>query len=148
MNDTDIPTGYIGCMADDATCPQAARCLRALAYRLRARQPEQPDWLTIINPANTASRYATPQCAHFRPATPVRYVKGMQHLFDNVPLAQAGGLRRDVGHCFTSRRMYYRYRTGEYLLPPRMQEDIARIFRRHGIADGPCFDNYVESYDW
>ena len=77
---------------------------------------------------------------------PVLFARGMKHLLDQVPLADATVIKRQMMAYF-GKTIYYRCCNKERLIKPKEQEYIQGLFRRRGITEMPQFDEYVEYYD-
>lgn len=146
----DIPHGYAHCFASKDNCPKAESCLRAIAARLLTESNEpQPQTIHTVNtmylkqlPPNSTS------CALYRSCEPVRYAKGMAHLFDELPMKQAAGVRNRVIACFTCERYFYYSRKGNRLISPEEQRRIAHVFRSTGLGMTPKFDDYEYVIEW
>lgn len=145
----DVPHGYEYCFAGKDKCPKATTCLRAIAAQLLSEsEDEQPQSVNAVNPfyVERLSEEASRTC--YRPNAPLRYAKGMTHLFDEVPLKLASTLRLGVMGCFSCERYYYHCRKGERLITPEEQRRIARVFKAAGIETKPKFDSYEYGLAW
>ena len=147
MNIEEIPSGYAHCYATDEQCSQAAHCLRAQAARLNETQPTPREHLHCVTPAYVARVAAGTACAYFRPDTPSRYVRGMRHLFDAIPRSSYSKIRDQVIRVFSSERIFYYARKGEYLITPAQQERILAIFAKANLPT-PQFDAYETGLCW
>ena len=133
--------GYTVCYAEQ--CPMKDHCLRWLVGRL------MPDTMMFYPCVN--QRYqnvATEQCPLFRSSEPVRFARGMMHIFNSdMPRRVETSVRRHIIalHC---RTYYYEYRNGTRLIPPSLQKEVRRLFREAGWNEAVEFDSYVEDYDW
>ena len=47
-----------------------------------------------------------------------------------------------------SKGTYYRYKDGERLINPELQQWIQDLFRRYGVEEQVLFDEYFETYDF
>mgnify|MGYP006967547465 CR=1 FL=1 len=77
---------------------------------------------------------------------PVLFARGMKHLLDRVPLADATVIKRQMIAYF-GKTIYYRCCNKERLIKPKEQEYIQGLFRRRGVTETPQFDEYIEYYD-
>ena len=143
----DIPKNYVYCFASDEACPQAGTCLHALAARVLTESGKnEPLLIQCINP-NYAKQPAD-KCTFYRDSAPVRFARGMAHLFDELPLKQARAVRPRVMNCFSWRSIFFQARGGERLITPEEQEAIARVFRATGLGIEPKYDEYVSAIRW
>lgn len=145
----DIPYGYAHCFAGKDNCPQANTCLRAIAARLltESREP-QPPTVHTVNAAYLAQLPDWTSCSLYRSNEPLRYAKGMIHLFDELPVKQAATVRRQVMECFSCERYFYHSRKGDRLISPDEQRKIANVFRNTGLGVIPEFDDYEYVIAW
>lgn len=161
----NIPQGYTYCFAGQGICPKAESCLRAIAARV---QMDEAEALLKADTANAGSRCevkpqvanaVTPMyvkqvmtnagtCKYYRNNQPVRFAKGMTHLFEDLPMKQVHAIRLRVMRCFTSERMFYHCRKGEKLISPKEQQAIANVFKTAGFNIPPKFDSYEILLDW
>lgn len=146
----DIPSGYAHCLASKENCPQADSCLRAIATRLltESKEPQPPTinmvnalYLEQLSPDRTS-------CPLYRSCEPVRYAKGMTHLFHELPMKQAVTVRDRVICCFSCERYFYHSRKGDRLIPPEEQRKIVNVFQSTGIGITPKFDGYEYVIEW
>lgn len=142
----DVPKDYLYCFGAEA-CPRSATCLHAMAARLLSESGEtNPRIVRSVNP-NLARQAATP-CPFYRDNTPVRYARGMTHLFDDVPMKSGKVVRRKVMGCFSCESYFYLSRRGERLITPSEQQSIEAVFRSAGLEKGPIFDSYEDGLLW
>lgn len=86
----DVPRAYTYCFAGRDKCPKCATCLRAIAARLLEQSEDpQPQTLHTVNACYVDRLPDLSACPLYRPDTPVRFARGMMHLFDEVPVKQA-----------------------------------------------------------
>lgn len=143
----DIPHNYIYCYATDETCPQATRCLHAIAARLLQESGrETPLTIQSVNPNYV--RQSASSCTLFRDSAPARFARGMTKLFEDIPLKQAQAVRRKVVACFSCESYFYLSRKGERLITPDEQKGIEKAFLSAGIETAPQYDGYVEGVVW
>lgn len=146
----DIPHGYAHCFAGKDNCPKADSCLRAIAARLLIESKEpQPHTINTVNVLYIEQLPTDqPPCPLYRSCEPVRYAKGMTHLFDELPMKQATTVRDRVIGCFSCERYFYHSRNGNRLIPPEEQRKIANVFRSTGLGVTPKFDGYEYVIEW
>lgn len=140
-NDYDsVPKDFLYCIHDN--CPRRGNCLR---YQVTLDVSRELSHYTTINPKFIAGNEK--ECEFFKPNETIRFALGMNHLLDDIPYAVALVMRKDI-YALMGRSMYYRILNKERLLHPVEQEQIADIFRKHGIESQPVFDKYIDKYDW
>lgn len=144
----DIPKGYAHCFAGK-NCPKAATCLRAIAAQLLTESQEpQPQTINTVNSLYTEQLTTPDSCSLYRSNEPVRYAKGMTHLFEEVPLKQAQLAHLRVANCFSCETYFYRSRKGTRLISPQEQQSIINVFRSTGLGITPKFDEYQYQVVW
>lgn len=145
----DVPSGYAHCFAGKDSCPKADSCLRAIAAQLLTASKEpQPQNVLTVNAMYVAQLPTPTACPLYRSNEPLRYAKGMTHLFDELPLKQAVIVRPRVMNCFTCESYFYQSRKGERLISPEEQQKIAKVFRKVGADFSPKFDDYQDAIAW
>ena len=125
----DVPKSFLYCNHDK--CPRRGKCLR---YQV-----------ALDNPQHIAGNENN--CDFFKLNETTRFAAGMSHLLDDIPHATAIAIHKEI-YSLMGRSMYYRIFNKERLLHPVEQEQIAAIFRKHGIKSKPVFDDYIDKYDW
>lgn len=139
-NIKDIPTSWAVCHND--SCPMAADCLR---YQMCGQLPAGVTrWMCVLPRALTDGR-----CSYYQKAEKVRMARGMSQLYDKV---REVSVRKQIRLALTdhlgSKGTYYRYKDGERLITPALQQWIQDLFRRYGIEGKVTFDEYLEAYDF
>ena len=89
----------------------------------------------------------TEQCPCYTDSTPVAYARGFVKLMRTLPRAKAEELRSMLVEQFGLYN-YYRYRRGEFLMTPEIQETITRIASELGIDTPLVFDGKEERTYW
>lgn len=145
----DIPQGYAHCFAGKDRCPKADSCLRAIAAKLLEENKDtQPQTINMVNAAYVDQLADQTSCPLYRSSEPLRYAKGMSHIFDEIPVKQARTIRRKVIGCFSCERYFYHSRNGNRLISPEEQRKIANVFRIAGLDTTPKFDDYEQVIVW
>ena len=141
MTDFDqIPEWWPLC--GNSQCGRAGECLRHIAF------VEVPEKITRW-PCVLPTAMKNGECSYFQKAEKVRMARGFKNLFRNIGNKYAQHeIREELTDYFKSKGTYYRYRDGERLLNPELQQMIAKIMQKHGVDDAPVFDEYCESYDY
>lgn len=150
MNDMqieDIPYDYALCYATDEQCGRASHCLRRQAARLNEEQEKPRSVAYCVTPTYVTRVSTGTPCEHFRPDTPLRYARGMSHLFDAVPRSIYSQVRKRVMQVFSCERIFYYAQKGEYLTSPDEQKRILSIFAQTGLPE-PSFDAYEMRPNW
>ena len=145
----EIPYGYAHCFAGKDNCPKADSCLRAIAAKLLTESKEpQPETVNTVNAMYREQLTDQASCPLYRSSEPLRYAKGMTHLFDELPMKQAHAVRSRVIGCFSCERYFYHSRKGDRLISPEEQRRIVNVFRgtNHNIT--PKFDSYEYVIVW
>lgn len=145
----NVPVGYDYCFAGIGRCPKASTCLRAIAAQLLSESEEpQPKSVNVVNPLYVERLPDLSACECYRSNEPLRYARGMTHLFDEVPARLLSTVRRRVMGCFSCERYFYHSRKGERLITPAEQQRIAGAFKAAGITARPKFDSYELGLAW
>ena len=96
MKTEDIPYDYTYCYATDEQCTQTGHCLRRHAAKMNEEQPEPYSVVSCVTPTYVAKVATGKPCKHYRSDTPLRYARGMNHLFDDVPQIGRASCRERV----------------------------------------------------
>jgi hypothetical protein len=136
---SDVPKKWAVCFQND--CPMKEECLRWKAAQV---VPEKVQTLMCVTPYTRKGN----ECPCFASAEPVRLAWGMTKLFANVPWYMVKVLREEMFPIFGSRRQFYRYRLGRWVISPEQQRQVAQVFRNYGFEDEPEFDVTKEGFDF
>ena len=131
-----IPKQFTFCSRED--CQRRMNCLHWMAYIEHpvVKQAYFYDHRWIEENGGTE------QCPCYTDSTPVAYACGFTNLMKSLPKAKAEELRSSLVAQFGLYN-YYRYRRGEFLRTPEIQETITRIASELGIGTPIVFD-YTE----
>ena len=103
-----VPGGFGHCMA---SCPQAATCLRHIAYE---HLPANKAFVRMLVPR--IAEQAQGKCKYYCSNAKVRFAKGFARIIDELSVKQAAAFReRMIGKM--GRKNYYASRKGDRLLP-------------------------------
>ena len=120
---------------------RADKCLRR---QVTLRMPKERAAVMVINPEHVTSDGE--DCTYFIDEKPVLFARGMKHLLDRVPLADATVIKRQMIAYF-GKTIYYRCCNKERLIKPKEQKYIQELFRKRGVTETPQYDEYIEYYD-
>ena len=135
---TQMPYNFALCLLED--CPLAENCLRQLAYKYHSANEEI---IKAVNPAAVKGQ----KCKHFASAEPIKYAKGFLKVLDDFPAKKLRQLTYHLRGAYGD-YVYYRYRRGEYLIPPESQKHITSVARNLGLEFQEFFDAYVYRTGW
>ena len=135
-----IPDRWAMCPQSD--CRMAETCLRHQVF-LQARLKFKR-WMCVLpNPEEEGD------CKSYQKAEMVMMAQGFASIYQNVQSREARAkLRRELTDFFGSKGTYYRYRDGERLINPQMQQDIIDIVHRYAPDVEVFFDNTFMDYDF
>lgn len=131
---------YLVCFNDG--CARSGECMRR---RLAGYVPSTRRIVESVNAGYVAARGG--QCEYFRQARPVTMHKGLTRFYDQIPERTARMIRKALISDFGNSN-YYRYRSGELLITPAVEEHISQVCRRLGWTDGLAFDEEQQEYQW
>lgn len=106
-----MPVSFAHCL--NGHCLRADKCLRR---QVTLRMPKQRAAVMVINPEHVTSDGV--DCTYFIDEKPVLFARGMKHLLDRVPLADATVIKRQMIAYF-GKTIYYRCCNKERLIKPR-----------------------------
>ena len=84
-----MPVSFAHCL--NGHCLRADKCLRR---QVSLRMPQERATVMVINPEHIASDGG--DCTYFIDEKPVLFARGMKHLLDQVPLADATVIKRQM----------------------------------------------------
>ena len=121
-----MPVSFAHCL--NGHCLRADKCLRR---QVTLRMPKERAAVMVINPEHVTSDGV--DCTYFIDEKPVLFARGMKHLLDRVPLADATVIKRQMIAYF-GKTIYYRCCNKERLIKPKEQEYIQGLFRRRRVT--------------
>lgn len=135
-----VPKGFAHCL--NGQCPQGSNCLRR---KIALHVPDTCQFIKIVNPAYTPP--ADGQCPFYKSGKPLRFARGMTHMYDTLPHNAAVDIKQTL-LCYFGRSGYYRLFRKESLFDLQDQAYIRQLFLKHGITSEPAYDDFVEGYAW
>ena len=137
---SEVPFNIGLCAAE--SCPNAATCLRQIAFKY---VPEEVLFPSILNPRIIAKTKG--KCKYYRPDTKIRLAKGFMRTVNALTLCEADSFRSRM-IALLGRKNYYLKRKGGAPLSPTEQQRIVAIAKHSGVVLDEYFDEYIESYNW
>ena len=101
--------------------------------------------VTSINPKKVNDGGA--DCPQYRDDKPTRHAIGMTNFYYDMPNWMEYSIRRQFYQIF-KRFRYFKYRNGSLPIPPKAQQQMEEVCRRHGWKKPLRFDGYEESLEW
>ena len=140
INFDDIPDWWALCPNDD--CPLAGDCLRRQACK--EAPADVTRWMCVMPGVARGGA-----CPYYQKAEPVKMARGMNRIYEGVSDPRVRSkLRLAITAHLGSRGSYYRYKDGERLINPELQQWIADLFRSNGVNAEPQYDEVFEAYDF
>lgn len=137
---SSIPFNYPMCL--NKSCSQSNTCLHQLAMQ---NSSDSLETCVILNPKLLAKTKES--CTFYRSNKKSEYAKGMTEMLNELPHRITKTFRNALINHFSS-RTFYRIRSGERLISPKEQQEIATLLNNCGINKTPSYDSYVMEYDW
>ena len=140
INYEKIPDWWAVC--PNEACKFAEICLRQQACR---QMPERiKKWTSILPNA-----VGEGDCGFFLKYEKVTMAKGIGSVYKNVEDKYARtNIRKALTAFLGSKGTYYRYKDGERLVSPQLQQDIRDIVHRFAPNAEVAFDETFEDYDF
>ncbi len=123
----EMPASFTLCTRKD--CERHGTCLHWLAYD----QHPVMERAHFYDARWFDQNGGTEACTHYADSTPIEYAAGFEHIFDEMPKVKADMLRKSLLSYYGD-FTYYRYRRGEYLMSPNVQEHIIATAKELGIT--------------
>lgn len=123
-------------------CPRKGECLRHLACTQAPAKVKK--WRCVL-----PNVLDDGDCGFFRKAEKVVMAKGLGSIYDNVSSKQArSSIRKHLTDFLGSKGTYYRYKDGERLINPDLQQQICEIVHLYAPGAEVSFDETYEDYDF
>ena len=101
-------------------------------------------WCCVLPTALSEGR-----CDFFVKAEKVRMASGLNDLLGLMPSKKERSLLRlRLTDFFGSKGTYYRYKDGERLMNPQLQQQVLTIVQQYVPEAADCFDETFEAYDF
>ena len=135
-----IPDWWAFCPKSD--CKMAETCLR---HQVCKHVPEKyTRWLCIRPHAIKED-----DCKYYLKTEKVTMAQGIASIYKNVKSREArSSIRFALTSHLGSKGTYYRYKDGERLINPKLQQEIVDIVHRYEPGIEVCFDKTFEDYDF
>jgi hypothetical protein len=135
-----IPDWWALCPNRD--CEMAATCLR---HQVCMQVPQKYKLWTCVLP----NAIEDGKCRFYQKAEKVTMAQGIAAVYKNVQSREARSLiRYALTAHLGSKGTYYRYKNGERLINPQMQQEIIDIVHRYAPGVEVSFDKTFEDYDF
>lgn len=135
-----IPDWWAVCPNSD--CPLAETCLRQQACRVIPQHVKC--WTSILPQAQGDN-----ECKHFLMYEKVTMAQGLNNIYNNVRAREARSkIRVTLTDYLGSKGTYYRYKDGERLINPKLQQEIINIVHRYAPGVEVTFDKSHADYDF
>ena len=135
-----IPEWWALCPGYD--CPKRGECLRHLACRQAPAEVKK--WRCVL--PNVLDEG---ECEFFRKAEKVMMASGLNAIYKDVSSKQArSSIRKHLTDFLGSKGTYYRYKDGERLISPHLQQEIREIVHLYSPKAEVGFDETIEDYDF
>jgi len=140
FNYEKIPDWWALCPKSD--CKMAETCLR---HQVCMQVPEKyKRWQCILPHATKKD-----PCEFYRKLEKVTMAKGIASVYKNVESRDARScIRYALTAHLGSKGTYYRYKDGERLINPKLQQEIIDIVHRYAPGIEVKFDETFEDYDF
>ena len=138
---TGMPVHFTFCHRED--CEHHANCLHWLAYV----QSPAKERSFFFDPRWIDANGGTSQCPKYLDSEPLTYARGFKHIYDAMPKAKAALLRQRLLQHFGDYN-YYRYRRGEYVMSPEVQQVIRDTAAELGIDTPITFTEELQLHCW
>ena len=124
------------------SCKMAETCLRQQACR---QMPEKVKRWTCILP----HAWKDDACEHYLKYESVTMAQGLNSIYKNVREKYArSAIRTTLTARIGSKGSYYRYKDGERLINPKMQQEIVDVVHRFAPDVKVEFDKTFETFDF
>ena len=135
-----IPEWWAMCSKSD--CAMAETCLR---HQVCLQVPKRYKKWTCVLP----NAIENGKCSYYQKAEKVTMAQGLAAIYQNVKSRAARSqIRCDLTAFFGSKGSYYRYKDGERLINPQLQQEIIDIVHQYEPDVEVKFDKSFEDYDF
>ena len=137
----DMPRNYAFCSHEE--CSRRKTCLHWLAYK------EYPVMMQNVfyNLRWIEEQGGANNCPNYADSAPVSYAIGFKHIFDELPKKKGIELREKLIAKF-GQYNFYRYRRGQFIMPPSVQQTIILTLKEIGITKPNIFDYTERRVHW
>jgi len=140
VNFNNIPEWWALCPGYE--CPRAGECLRHLAFRQAPAEVKK--WKCVL--PHVVKDGA---CEFFRKAETVTMASGLNAIYRNITSKQArSNIRKQLTDFLGSKGTYYRYKDGERVINPKLQQEIRDMVHLYAPDAEVSFDKTFEDYDF
>lgn len=123
-------------------CEMAGECLRHQVY---LRAPEHVRKWKCVLPKNVGNG----QCEFFQKAEKVKMARGLNAIYRDVSNKNVrSSIRLRLTDFLGSKGTYYRYKDGERLMNPQMQQQVCDIVHQFAPKAEVNFDESFAAYDF
>ena len=135
-----IPDWWAVC--PNSNCPLAETCLRQQACR---QMPQEVRfWTCVLTHAQKDG-----ECPYYLKYEKVMMAQGLNSIYKNVRAREARSkIRVTLTDYLGSKGTYYRYKDGERLINPKLQQEIINIVHRYAPGVEVTFDKLYADYDF
>ena len=135
-----IPERWPLCPKSD--CEMAETCLR---HQVCLQVPKKyKKWTCVL-----ANAIINGKCSYYQKAEKVTMAQGIAAIYQNVQSREARSkIRYSLTAFLGSKGTYYRYKDGERLINPQLQQDIIDIVHQYAPDVEVGFDKTFEDYDF
>ena len=135
-----IPERWPLCPKSD--CEMAETCLRHQVYLQVPKKYKK--WTCVL-----ANAIIDGKCSYYQKAEKVTMAQGIAAIYQNVQSREARSkIRYSLTAFLGSKGTYYRYKDGERLINPQLQQDIIDIVHQYAPDVEVGFDKTFEDYDF
>ena len=135
-----IPDWWAVC--PHSNCPMAETCLRQQACR---QMPQKVKLWTCVLPHVQKDG----MCPYYLKYEKVMMAKGLNNIYNNVRAREARSrIRVTLTDYLGSKGTYYRYKDGERLINPKLQQEIINIVHRYAPGVEVTFEKLYMDYDF
>ena len=140
MDFNNIPENWVLCQ--NGQCPKAEQCLRHLACLQAPASVKR--WKCLLPNATNEE-----QCEFFQIAEKASMARGLNNIYRAIDSKKVRSIiRLNLTSFFGSKGSYYRYKNGERVMNPQMQQQVSDIVHQYAPDAEVSFDETFEAYDF